>query len=360
MIRCAWLLLFNLGGHPMAAKKRLSFATCNLYNINEPALPMYRDKTGWTQEQYDKKVEWLARVLTVVDADVWGFQELWHRKSLVNVFKKAKLSSKYTVLAPTSHKGQKIICAGAVRKELLAGEPEWIEKFPDKFVLFGSGDDPQTPEISVSLKKFSRPVLHFKIVPFNDATEISVYVAHLKSKMPAQVDREDWFKEDKPFYSRHREGIGSALSTIRRTSEAAALRMLLTEGMKENDNPVVVLGDLNDDKRSNTLNILTGQPNYLMGFSTGGSDVDLYSAGTLQQYRSERDVYYTHVHQSSRESLDHILVSQEFYDNSKKRLWAFDGAEIVNDHLNWDNHKETGTTDHGIVKATFSFSPAKK
>ncbi len=344
----------------MAARKQLSFATCNLFNTNEPGLPMYRDASGWTEEQYDKKVEWIGRAIATVDADVWGFQELWHRKSLVNVFKKAKLSPKYMLLAPTSHKGGKIICAGAVRKEMLVGEPEWIVNFPDKFVLFGSGDDPQTPEISVSLKSFSRPVLHFRIKPHDNSSEISVFVAHLKSKMPAQVDSEDWFKSDKPFYSRHREGVGAALSTIRRTAEASALRMLLTDAMKGNDNPVVVLGDLNDDKRSNTLNIITGQPNYLLsGLTQGGSDVDLYSAGTLQEYRSERDVYYTHVHQNSRESLDHILFSQEFYDNSRKRVWAFLGSEVMNDHLNREDHKESGTTDHGIVKATFEFRPAK-
>ncbi len=344
----------------MAPRKRLSFATCNLFNINEPGLPMYRDAAGWTPEQYDRKIDWIGRAIATVNADVWGFQELWHRKSLVNVFKKAKLSPKYTLLAPTSHKGGKIICAGAVRREMLVGEPEWIVTFPDKFVLFGSGDDPQTPEISVSLKSFSRPVLHFKIKPHENSSEISVFVAHLKSKMPAQVDREQWFKDDKQFYGRHREGVGAAISTIRRTAEASALRMLLTEAMKGNDNPVVVLGDLNDDKRSNTLNIITGQPNYLLsGLTQGGSDVDLYSAGTLQEYRSERDVYYTHVHQNSRESLDHILFSQEFYDNSRKRVWAFLGSEIMNDHLNSIHHKESGTTDHGIVKATFEFRPAK-
>ena len=81
--------------------------------------------------------------------------------------------------------------------------------------------------------------------------------------------------------------------------------------------------------------------------------------GTLQEYRSLRDVYFTHVFQNTRESLDHILVSQEFYDNSRKRLWAFKGMELVNDHLNADDHKETGTSDHGIVRATFEYRPNK-
>jgi hypothetical protein len=31
--------------------------------------------------------------------------------------------------------------------------------------------------------------------------------------------------------------------------------------------------------------------------------------------------------------------------------------EIANDHLNNDNHKETGTTDHGVVKANFEYRP---
>lgn len=36
----------------------------------------------------------------------------------------------------------------------------------------------------------------------------------------------------------------------------------------------------------------------------------------LQEYRDTRDVYYTHIHKDIRESLDHILLSQEFYNNS--------------------------------------------
>jgi predicted extracellular nuclease len=342
------------------ARTQVSFASCNLYNINEPGLRIYTDSNGWSQEEYDKKVEWTGRAIKDIDADVWGFQELWHRKSLVKLFKEAKLHSKYKLLVPANHQGQRIVCAGAVRKDLLVGEPEWIDDFPDKFILQSGGDDAQTSGISVSLSRFSRPVLHFKVRPRSNGKAICVYVAHFKSKMPTKLFREGWYKDDNQFYKNHAEGLGAAISTIRRTAEAAALRMILTGVMKGNEQPVVVIGDLNDNKKSNTHNIMTGQPNYLLsGLSKGGSDVDLYSAGTLQEYRSQRDVYYTHVHNNSRESLDHILVSQEFYDNSKKRLWAFKGMQVTNDHLNTDNHKETGTPDHGIIKATFEYRPAK-
>jgi hypothetical protein len=91
----------------------------------------------------------------------------------------------------------------------------------------------------------------------------------------------------------------------------------------------------------------------------GGGDTSLYTAQTLQEYRSTRDVYYTHIHQDIMESLDHILVSEEFYDNSRRRIWIFDGMTVNNDHLNVDDHKESGTNDHGIIVARFKYKPIK-
>ena len=87
----------------------------------------------------------------------------------------------------------------------------------------------------------------------------------------------------------------------------------------------------------------------------GGGDVSLYTVQTLQEYRTSRDVYYTHIHQDVMESLDHILVSEEFYDNSRRRLWMFDGMTVRNDHLNSEKHKEDGSNDHGIICAGFKF-----
>jgi endonuclease/exonuclease/phosphatase family metal-dependent hydrolase len=339
------------------ARTQISFATCNLYNLNEPGLRMYRDESGWSQEEYEKKLRWTSQKIANAPADVWAFQELWHAESLEKVFTTAGLLDEYTLLIPPNQAGQRIVCAGAVRSNILVGEPEWIETFPDYFRLSSGGDDDQTSHIVVQIDRFSRPVLHFEIKPRSNGKRIHVYVCHFKSKGPTKIFRELWYSAS--VYSKHSEAIGAAISTIRRTAEATALRLILTERMKGTDTPVMVMGDLNDAQHSNTLNILTGQPNYLLsGLSEGGSDVDLYAVGTLQAYRSHRDVYYTHVFNKTRESLDHILVSQEFYDNSRKRIWAFKGMEIANDHLNSDDHKENGSSDHGIVRAIFEYRPA--
>jgi predicted extracellular nuclease len=339
--------------------RRLSLGTFNLYNLNEPGTPMYRDRDGWSASEYDRKIDWTQRTIRLLRPDIFGFQELWHRASLARALEASGLAQDYDLLAPEDANGTHIVCAAIVRKGLVLGEPEWIVTFPEKFVLKSSGDDPQTPAISVTISSFSRPVLHFQVRPRTDHDPIHVYVCHLKSKQPTEVFREAWFRADSSTYQKHQSNLGAALSTIRRTAEAAALRFLLTEQMKGTRTPVIILGDINDAQNSNTANILTEQPRYLVGDSLGGGDVSLYTAQTLQEYRSTRDVYYTHIFQDMMESLDHVLVSEEFYDNSRKRLWMFDGMTVNNDHLNFDDHKESGTNDHGLICVRFKYKPIK-
>ena len=338
--------------------RRLTIATFNLYNLNEPNLPMYRDRQGWSQDEYDRKIAWTVRVLDGSDADVIGFQELWHRASLERALDRSSLRDTHELLIPPNAAGQRIVCAALVRKGLRVGDPDWIVGFPPGFRLESEGEDPQTPAIRVNIATFSRPVLRFRIEPRDDHDEVFVYVCHFKSKAPTPIWIENWY--DKATYGKHAEGLGSALSTIRRTAEAAALRFLLSEQMKQTRVPVIVLGDINDGQHSNTANILTEQPRYLVGESKGGGDTALYTAQTLQEYRSTRDVYYTHIHQDIMESLDHILVSEEFYDNSRRRIWIFDGMLVMNDHLNRDDHKADGTNDHGVISAAFRYAPIRQ
>ena len=241
----------------------------------------------------------------------------------------------------------------------MPGTPDWVDEFPDEVVLRAEDTfDKQAKEIEVSIKHFSRPVLSFQVALRDDPEPPThVFVAHLKSKMPTRLFEEDWYEADPATFKPHADALGAAISTFRRTAEATALRVLLTKQMQGANTPVIVLGDVNDGQHSNTVNILTGQPRYLVGGATGGTDVGLYTAQTLQEYRDTRDVYYTHVHQDLRESLDHVLVSEEFYDNSTDRKWLFDGLVIVNDHLNDESHRENGTNDHGIVQVRFTWDP---
>jgi predicted extracellular nuclease len=338
--------------------KRFSVATFNLFNLQLPGEDMNPRQTPWTVAEFDRKLDWTARMLRRLDADVVGFQELWHAEALEKLLTKGELDQTYDLLA-TPAVGAKITCGAIVRKGLIQGDPQWIDKFPDNVRLESDSDplDPQAPHISVTLNEFSRPVLNFRVNLRDDQPPAEIFVAHLKSKLPAALYNEPWYRADPDDFKPHATAIGAGISTIRRTAEAVALRMLLTRVMKGTTTPILVLGDLNDGQHSNTINILTEQPGYLVGGSLGGADNGLYTAQTLQEYRDTRDVYYTHVHQDLRESLDHILVSEQFYDNSRKRLWLFDGLVINNDHLNYEDHRAIGSGDHGVVQVYFKHDP---
>lgn len=339
------------------ARRDISFSSFNLLNLQLPGRPVYTNPTGWTQAVFDRKIDYTARVLARMNADVFGFQELWAPEAVQAALDLSGLGASHVVLSPPGHSGNRITCAAAVRRDMLVGDPEWITAFPPEMVLRSSGDDPQQDQIAVMLDTFSRPVLHLRVQPAPDTPVIEVFVCHFKSRRPAEVWRErGWY--DRAVHGPHATALGYALSTIRRTAEATALRVLMTRLTKGSNTPVVLIGDMNDGKDSNTLNILTEQPRYLSTLSVGGGDNALYTAQILQEYRSIRDVYYTHIHQDQHDSLDHVLVSEQFYDNSRRRLWRFDEMIVLNDHLSFDDHRSSGTSDHGVIVARFAWRPA--
>ncbi len=334
--------------------KTLSFTTFNLLNLNRPDAIMY-GRPGPDAAGVAEKVEWTGRMLARAVADVIGFQELWHPEPLEAALKRGGLDTTHDLVVPPGCDGTSIVCAAAVRKGLQTAPAQWIESFPEGIRLESSGREDQAPPISVAVGGFSRPVLRLHLTPRDDAAPVHVFVCHLKSKRPTEIYREGWYNAARSLYKPHSQAIGSALSTIRRTAEALALRVILNGVMKNTRDAVAVLGDLNDGQESNTIDLITTQPKYLEPLSTGGSDVALYSGQALQQMRSLRDVYYTYIHEGQHGSLDHILVSEELYDQSRRRMWKFDGLDIFNDHL---GRKEPGAVDHGIVRARFSLRRA--
>ncbi len=291
-----------------------------------------------------------------------AFQELWDSDALDDVFAAAGLADDYDRI--TSDQTGAISNAVAVRAPHQRIFSTWIEDFPDDFILKkrggATGADPAL-KIGVAIDNFSRPVLRVTVQPHipgvADVAAIVVFATHLKSKRPTRLDSQD---RDLPgLTAPDRRALGSALSTIRRTAEAAALRMVVNTAMTATTTPVVVLGDVNDGQLSNTVNILSDQPKYRLFAASGvgsRSSNGLYLAATMQEYRSLRDVYYTHIHQGIRESLDHVLVSQHFYDYSDNRIWTFNEMRIFNDHLD-DEDEAIHVSDHAIVKATFDYNP---
>ena len=360
---------------PRENMRDLSFATMNLLNLQVPGGRTYSDKPPFPDDAegraaYQRKIGWIGEKLNEIDAEVIGFQELWSAQALRDCFDAAGLSNDYDIVARDAPGRGRPQVALAVRKDrtgaaqLISGD--WHAFFPPNFRFDKIREtDGAQEEITTTINQFSRPVLIARIKPEGrrpEPPEVTVIVAHLKSKGPARVS----FARPRPLVLQHHaQRAKSALAHIRRVMEAGAMRVMLDGMMKSEDDhdisPTIVLGDLNDDTLSVTNELISDQPTYrVVEKSRAGltSDKGLYSVERLQQYRSMRHVYYTHVYKNKRESLDHILVSEEFYDHSRKRLWSFREMEVINDHLNREAFEdELGASDHGIVRAFFDWNP---
>ena len=334
--------------------KKLKISTFNLFNLQLANKPMYRGKK-WTEEEYKGKIDWTASILKKIDADIIGFQELWHPKALEEAFRVAGLLDEYELASTLT--ANSINVALAVKKPLNIVHKKWEPDMPHELRLKKSkksyNNEPPY-KIDVRIKKYSRPLLRANI-KINDHLNITCFVTHLKSKLPMKIYKEPHYDEVKP----HADAIGYALSSIRRASESAALRIVLNKEMQGNNRPVLLMGDLNDSQLSVTTSIISGDPKHKLFQKSGKgekSDKGLYSVATMQELRSLRDVYYTYIHDGFRESLDHILVSEQFYDYSDNRIWSFEETRIINDHI--DDKKGIGFgSDHGVVVSTFNYDP---
>lgn len=362
----------------MANTRDITFATVNLFNLQRPGVAMYATSRPYSEAQYAAKIAWTAGVLKRLDADVLAFQELWSRDCLDDAFAAAGLRDRYDFAFIKDGKWDGIAVAAAVRKPWeirrttrhkafpagfklkkrhrsmaeIQDSPRGVDLVQDDDLLPSHEDD----EIVVSISEFSRSPLQVTVGHGSAANvpEIQVFCTHLKSKLPSRLDSQEW---KDPAIRPHADALGAAISTIRRTAEAAALRAILNLAMTGTDDPAVVLGDLNDGQLTSTLEILTGQPSYrLYADSTAArsSDTGLYTVATLQQLRSLRDVLYTHDFKGVQEVIDHVLVSEQFYDHSQRRKWSFRELRVWNDHI---EDIDPASSDHGVVSAQFDWKP---
>lgn len=353
------------------ARSRLSFVTFNLYNLQVPGGLTYPGVEPLSEEEYRAKLRFIALMLEATRADVYGFQELWAAQALRDGFVEAGMEADYDFVARDAPGPGQPQVALATRRGMIDfggrapdDEAWWIADFPEELVLRKRRTIEQ---VAIEIDGFSRPVLTALVKPLAPASAVPVklYVAHLKSKRPTPLDAEEL---GRPEVEAHAETIGSALASVRRTAEAAALRVILSNSMLDNTVPHVALGDMNNGSLSVSTSILTGDPRYKVVETsrpvTGRrADLGLYSVERLQQYRSQRHTMYTHIFEGRLETLDHILVSEEFYDHSVNRIWSFVETRVINDHLNLA-HARTEIqgahfwpNDHGIVQTIFESNP---
>ncbi|MEQ8972439.1 MAG: endonuclease/exonuclease/phosphatase family protein [Coleofasciculus sp. C1-SOL-03] len=321
-------------------QKTLNVGTFNLYNLVLPNVTYY-DTNKYSPEVYQRKKTWIARQIEQMDADIIGFQELFHEEALREILAETPDCANANLITanPTGDKP-----TVALLSKIPVLNHQIFTEFPDKARIDIEGT-------AIPLHSFSRPLLSVDLA-LSDTVECTVFVAHLKSKrpiIPEDADRSDPVEKAK----------GQARALLRRAAEATALRVILMETLQNRKRPVIVIGDLNDSGLAVTSKIISGEPPWeKLRFAQKQEiwDVLLYSVKDIQARQSYGDFYYTHIYNGYYESLDHIMVSEELVAQNPDRIGKVTYVSVYNDHLIDETLSyedlEKWKSDHGQVVAS--------
>lgn len=313
-------------------QQELRFATFNVCNLALPGMKYYEDQIPYSADEYDAKIGWIAQQLDRMDADVIGLQEIFSQQALTDVLAKTR---KY-------RNAQQLGFDPDPAADHLTPSVALISRLP---VLTGATVFRELPHrLSITLPgvahpvtHFTRPILHAQIqAPTGFA--IDVFVCHLKSKLP---DYRNDLEDELP----DQTGIAMLRSLIRRGTDALGLRHLLSDIKQVQRKPIVVMGDFNDVADAIPTQMVMGLGKYPLN----GVDDRLFESYRIQSRRDVlRDVGYTHIHDNSYETIDHILVSEEFNPGSPGALGEVIEVMYLNDHMTF---RQAYASDHGQVLA---------
>lgn len=311
-------------------QQELRFATFNVCNLALPSVKYYEDQIPYSTEEYDAKTSWIAQQLDKLDADVIGLQEIFSQAALKDVLAKTQKyrDAHHIGFDPDPHADHLTPSVALISRLPVAEGATIFQQLPNNLVV-------ALPGVAHPVSHFTRPILHAKIEVSPDLL-IHIFVCHLKSKLP---DYRNDNNDDQP----DQAGVAMLRSLIRRGTDALGLRTLLSNLNKEKRAPIIVMGDFNDTAGAIPTQMVMGLGKYPIN----GVDDRLFESYRIQSRRDAmRDVGYTHIHDGSYETIDHILVSEEFNPASRAAIGEVVEVMYLNDHMTF---KQAHVSDHGLV-----------
>lgn len=290
--------------------------TFNVLNLILPEKTYY-GKRSYSQESYQRKIAWIGSQLDRMGVDIVGFQEVFDEQALQDAINQSEhLRGAHIRMVP--RKGESPSVAIASRFPIISHEI--IEGFPEIIDL-----DENT---KLPTNQFTRPILKVT-VEVRPKLLLTFITAHLKSKRP-MLDKED------QHITLLERAEGEVKATIHRLAEALALRAVVVNELQNRRNPLILVGDLNDNDRAVSTRVISGEPpfrNMPDHVKRGIWDVLLYHVKEIQSRKSYDDFYYTHIHNGHHEALDHIMVSQELVAENPESIGKVGYVRTFNDHL---------------------------
>jgi predicted extracellular nuclease len=309
-------------------QQEIRFATFNVCNLAPPGARLYDNLAPSTPEEYEAKIAWTAHQIDLLAADVIGFQEVFSQAALAETLSRTRRfrEAVHVGFDPDPDADKLTPSVALVSRLPLADAPAAMHYFPDGIAMPPGNRNPD---------RFTRPPLHAAI-QLTPSLAVDVIVVHLKSRRPDY--RTGDTSDDPQLFA-----LASLRSLIRRGTEAAALRVLLSQLRRaerpEGRRPCIVLGDFNDVIDAVTTGIVMG---------VGAPSADrLYDASQMLRRQDHlRHVGFSNVHEGQHTTIDHILVSEEFNGALPGALGEVADVVYLNDHLDLGLPE---ASDHGQV-----------
>jgi endonuclease/exonuclease/phosphatase family metal-dependent hydrolase len=303
-------------------------------------------------EEYEDKLKTLAEVISRLDADIVGVQEVGDPEAFDDL--QARLDGLYPHQRLSTAPDSRGIRVGFLSKFPLEDGEEIID-FPPPGLAGVPGQDNDGDPVDVT--RLSRGALRVAVT-LPSGLKVSLINNHWKSKLLT-------FPGGRFTTSNENERARVAgFALLKRTAEAVAIRVKANEFLVGNrDRGLIVLGDLNDVTEAATTQILNGPGGSEIGTAgfdrpDRGDDARLFNLAPLIPLERR----FSRVFQGQGELIDHILVSQE--------LVPFSAAErkrrrpLVDSHVDAlgalpsiterpNERRGKPGSDHAPVTATF-------
>ncbi len=329
----------------MDPSDRLRIASLNTLNLRLPGRAIYQD-AGYTPAEFETKSAWLAGMIDTLSSRLVGLQEIFDEAALHETVARCAGPPPRWVAAPDPRSTPDLPRVALLSWLDALGEVESVERIPDGFAVRLPG----APEIGLPETlhdRFSRPVLSVTVdlaTGRRKPLPARVYVVHLKSRRPNRASAPGGPGEDMddPLI----EARAHMRSLLMRAAEAGGLRALLLRDLHRSRMPVIVLGDFNDHAKAATTNLVAGR---MAPRNLARRDIQLYHAAALQAPNIlTHRIGYTKFHLGEPDSIDHILLSEEFLREGRHAIAEVERVDYFNDHLS-----EPGrlASDHGAIRA---------
>lgn len=351
---------------------RFRVATFNLYQYAEPGTWFYErtDANTYTPDEWAAKKAWIATQVAQMDADVIGFQEVFSWQDL-QAFTTCLGYPFFAVAeeAPATLAGDDKVFVGP-RLAIAARQPfDWTPLVPPQAVADGTRVEDGFRMARTTMVATTQVA---------GLGQVTMVLLHLKSR-GAFVDKAPIDAIPDPDAKLHAFNTAFSLrmadQAILRHAEAAAVyRFMIDRVRADPDHVGIVLGDLNDEPDSWTLQALSATPDpvregaprrpWMVG-STPYHDLPDAAQQAYHRFRLQDAVHLlpaepnvprpiTYATEDGSGRPDAVLVTQALAPRNANAVWTVQEHRVLNEHLVGKPQPKKLTSDHAPVVVTIA------